>query len=81
MVRFFERRITMRSREQVIEELKAEKAALSEKIDKLYKFLHDGKNIERVGFEHAKLMNWQMSHMISYESALEGRIKILEETE
>lgn len=54
---------------------------MSEKIDKLYKFLHDGKNIERVGFEHAKWMNWQMSHMISYESALECRIKILEETE
>ena len=65
----------------VVEKLKEEKAALSEKIDKLYKFLHDEKNIERVGFEHAKLMNLQMSHMISYESALEGRIKILEETE
>lgn len=71
----------MKSREQVIEELKAEKAALSEKIDKLHKFLHDGKNVEKVGFCHAKLMNWQMSHMISYESALEGRIKDLEETE
>lgn len=71
----------MKSRTQVIEELKAEKADLSEKIDKLYKFLHDGKNVEKVGFGHAKLMNWQMSHMISYESALEGRIKDLEETE
>lgn len=65
----------------VVEKLKEEKADLSEKIDKLYKFLHDGKNIEKVGFDHAKLMNWQMSHMISYESALEGRIKDLEETE
>lgn len=45
MVHFFEGRIAMRSKEQVIEELKAEKAALSEKIDKLYKFLHDEKNI------------------------------------
>lgn len=71
----------MKSRKLIIEELTAEKAALSEKIDKLYKFLHDGKNIEKVGFEHAKLMNWQMSHMISYESALKDRIKILKETE
>lgn len=79
MVRFFERRITMKSTEQVIKELKQEKAELSEKIRKLKKFLGNETLVAQVGKRHAYLLRRQLSPMEDYEFWLEERINDLGE--
>lgn len=71
----------MKSRKQVIEELKAEKADLSEKIEKLIEFLHDEQKVNEVGPNHASLMRHQICYMVGYESFLKDRIKDLEKAE
>ena len=70
MVRFFERRITMKSTEQVIKELKQEKAELSEKIRKLKKFLGNETLVAQVGKRHAYLLRRQLSPMEDRKSVV-----------
>ncbi|MCI5942931.1 MAG: hypothetical protein MRZ40_10235 [Ligilactobacillus animalis] len=68
----------MKSTEQVIKELKQEKAELSAKIEKLKKFLGNDKLVTKVGKWHADLLRCQLSPMEDYEYWLEERICDLE---
>ncbi|MDE7023206.1 crAss001_48 related protein [Ligilactobacillus murinus] len=68
----------MKSTKQVIEELKKEKAELSEKIFKLENFLSDKTKTDLVGALQVRLMQHQLECMIEYATVLNNRIYVLE---
>lgn len=70
----------MKSTEQVIKELKQEKAELSEKIVKLENFLSDKTKTDLVGALQVRLMQHQLECMIEYVAVLKNRIYALELT-
>lgn len=68
----------MKSTEQVIKELKQEKAELSEKVVKLENFLSDKTKTDLVGALQVRLMQHQLECMIEYVAVLKNRIYALE---
>lgn len=70
----------MKSTEQVIKELKQEKAELSEKVVKLENFLSDKTKTDLVGALQVRLMQHQLECMIEYVAVLNNRIYALELT-
>lgn len=68
----------MKSTKQVIEELKKEKAELSEKIFKLENLLSDKTKTDLVGALQVRLMQHQLECMIEYATVLNNRIYVLE---
>ena len=70
----------MKSTEQVVKELKQEKAELSEKVVKLENFLSDKTKTDLVVALQVRLMQHQLECMIEYVTVLNNRIYVLELT-